>query len=74
MKALVRQTVIFDKLFWRKAAARNWLRRHGYKYGDVDEKANTYRFRQRDPSDFDPKSFRTLSFMSGLKVVFGHVR
>lgn len=72
-RVLVRQSVLFDKLFWRKAQARAWLKAHGYRYGDIDEKPNTYRFRQRDPNDFQ-KPMVTVTFMRGLKVVMGHLR
>ncbi len=47
------QTVVFPKARWTLARARAWLREHDFETPAVDETENAYRFRQRDPGDFD---------------------
>lgn len=44
------QSVIFDKTQYNRNKAKSWLSDHGFKNGDIDEKENSYRFRQFDPS------------------------
>ena len=44
------QTVIFTKKDWTIAKAKSWLSNHKMRSDKVDETANTYRFRQFDPS------------------------
>lgn len=57
-----------------KAKARKWLREHGHQSGDVDVRVKTYRFRQRNPKDFEPASFRTIVLANGVEVVLGHLK
>jgi hypothetical protein len=45
------QSVVFDKDNWTVKKAIKWLMKHGYDGLDVDEKPNTLRFRQIEPSD-----------------------
>src|SRR5574337_1130132 len=52
------QSVLFDKAHWSLADARRWLRDHKFKSGLVDEKENTYRFRQKSPGLY--KEFSTI--------------
>jgi hypothetical protein len=47
------QSVIFDKATWDENRARKWLTDHNMKAGKVDSTANTIRFRQEDPADFE---------------------
>ena len=47
------QTILFPKARWTLQRARAWLREHDWKDDKVDETENAYRFRQRDPGDFD---------------------
>lgn len=44
------QSIVFPKGRWNLDRARAWLFRHGYKYGKVDKKPHTYRFRQLNPN------------------------
>lgn len=47
------QSLIFPKAKWDSAAdARKWCRDHGFKSSKLDETETSYRFRQRDPGDF----------------------
>jgi hypothetical protein len=67
------QTLIFSKEKFTKASAKAWAKKHGFKFGKVDEKTNTYRLRQRDPGEFE--TFRTISFKTrpGLKAVVAKI-
>jgi hypothetical protein len=50
--------------------AKAWLKKHGFRRA-LDEKPNTYRARQADPSLFLKGSFRTIEFANGIKAVIG---
>lgn len=43
------QTLIFLRNEWSLKQAKEYLKLHGYTHRDVDIKAHSYRFRQRDP-------------------------
>jgi hypothetical protein len=63
------QSVIFDKDNWSLTDAKKWLKDHDFKTS-VDEKENTFRFRQKEPDQFS--SFRTSDEKKpGLKFVYG---
>lgn len=55
------QSVLFDKDIWTRAKARAWLKENDLKSDKLDETEDNFRFRQRDPGDFKPRSFRTIS-------------
>lgn len=55
------QSVLFDKEIWTRAKARAWLKENDLKSDKLDETEDNFRFRQRDPGDFKPRSFRTIS-------------
>ena len=40
----------------------------------ADETGRSYRFRQRDPKDFVPNSFRTINPTEGVALVLGHLK
>jgi hypothetical protein len=63
------QSVIFDKDKWTIETAKEWLANHDFKSNKVDEKEDTYRFRQQDPSGF--KRFRTISGGDGINLIVG---
>jgi HK97 family phage prohead protease len=46
------QTLVFPKAFWKLADAKKWCKDHDYKT-DLDETGDSFRFRQRDPGDFE---------------------
>ena len=58
---LTTQTVVFDKEEWSEADAKEWLKDHDLKASKVDETDDSFRFRQRDPGDFESGSFRTIT-------------
>ena len=58
------QSILFDKAAWTPAQARAWLSAHDFLYGGMDEggaQAEHYRFRQREPREFQADSFRTIA-------------
>lgn len=66
------QTLIFAKSkFENKDDAKKWAKEHKFKNGDVDETEDSFRLRQIDPDQFDPKSFRTIDIDKGIKAVIG---
>ena len=65
------QSILFRTRYYSVASAKRWLREHGYKGLVVDTTENYHRFRQEDPEDFDPDSFRTVGFSKTIKAVVG---
>ena len=59
------QSIVFDKT-WTLAKAKAWLKKHKYK-SSVDEKANTWRFRQTAPNP--KKRYFTVPVHTGIKFV-----
>lgn len=52
-EGFVVQTLIFPKSKWDSLEeCKKWAKDHGYKYGDVDETEDSWRMRQREPSEF----------------------
>jgi signal peptide peptidase SppA len=61
------QTLIAPKKKWESLdAARNWAKEHGYRVDKVDDTANAWRFRQRDPNDF--RQLRTICINPGRET------
>ncbi len=59
------QTVIFaPKSEWTQEKAAAWLEKHDFHASKVDETEDSYRFRQREPEEFENGSFRTIEMMS----------
>lgn len=70
------QTVICSKTrFKTLAAAKRWIRDHNFKVSHEgkkpDETSTSFRFRQRDPGDFQTGSFRTIALDRGVSAVIG---
>lgn len=55
------QSILFDKDIWTLAKAKAWLKENDFKSSKLDETEDNFRFRQRDPGDFKPRSFRTIT-------------
>jgi len=69
------QTVICSKDRFDSAdAARSWVKAHDFKSTKTDETERSYRFRQREPGDFQPGSFRTISLTDGVSAVIGRLK
>jgi len=65
------QSIIFKNRYWTTDRAKKWLQQHGFDGLDVDIKTDYLRFRQRDPSIFDTKSFRTIDLTKSIKAIVG---
>jgi hypothetical protein len=70
------QSVGMKKPEWdSKFRRETWLRNHGFKttFGSkgVDETETSYRYRQRDPSEF--KSYTTKVLNNGVFLVLGNI-
>ena len=63
------QSLIFSKENFTEKQAKDWAKNHDFIYGYVDEKENTYRIRQQEPSDFE--NMRTIEMREGVKAVIG---
>ncbi len=76
-KATVLQTLILAKDIFRTVAeAKKWISDHNFavKEGAPDETGTSYRFRQREPSEFRPGTFRTIDVTEGVKGVVGELK
>ena len=67
------QSIIFYKSGYSKEDAINWLKKHTKKY-DIDEKTNTYRARQKEPSLFDKTTFRIKEITKYIDFVLGKLK
>ena len=67
------QTIIFDKRHFTKTQAREWITRYGEAAGKADEAGtgNYFRYRQREPGDFEKGSFRTITLAPDVKAIIG---
>lgn len=71
---MVLQSVIFNKRYFTKESAREWLRIHNLKSSSIEETDSFFRFRQRNPSEFDENSFRTVKITKGITSVMGKLK
>lgn len=68
------QTLIMSKTrFKTKAEAKTWAQEHGFKNDDVRETSQSWRLRQKQPSEFNQTSFRILAMTRGVQAVVGRV-
>ena len=63
------QSLIFSKDKFSEKSAKDWAKKHDFIYGYTDEKENTFRIRQQEPSDFT--NMRTIEMTKGVKAVIG---
>ena len=70
---MIVQSVLISKDEYSLDQAKSWLEAHDYQTG-VDEKQDSFRFRQREPKDFNPQSFRTVEITKGIKFVIGRLK
>lgn len=73
-KATEVQTLILSKeRFETKEEANAWVSEHDFKIkeGAPDETEESWRYRQREPSEFVEGSFRTIELTDGVKAVIG---
>lgn len=66
------QTLILSKeKFKTRADAKKWVVDHDFKSTKIDETSTSFRFRQKEPSDFIEGSFRTITITDGVSAVIG---
>lgn len=63
------QSVIFDKNYFTKYEALKWIKQHKFKHSKIDEKHDTFRFRQYEPYLFKYMRYKKLT--NGVSVVIG---
>lgn len=69
------QSLLFPRSKFDASSARRWARQHGYRATKTHTTGDYVRVRQRPPSEFKARSFRTIPFgHSGIKAVIGHLR
>lgn len=68
------QSILFDKEKFTLEEAKKWLEKHNFKNEKVDETDKYYRFRQREPDEFIPDSFRTIEITDGIKAIVGRLK
>ena len=65
------QSVVFHKDKWTKEKAEKWLSKHSkFKNNGVDEKEDTWRFRQINPEEF--KKFKSKKKKNGITFIYGY--
>jgi len=65
------QTLLLDKSYFDARDARGWAKRHGFLASKIDITERHYRFRQAEPSAFEPQGFRTMKLRPGVQAVVG---
>lgn len=66
------QTLIFAKSRFPSAGdATDWAKSRDFRAHKVDETGQSFRLRQRDPSDFTRGSLRTIQLTNGVQAVIG---
>jgi hypothetical protein len=76
-KQMVMQTLILSKeTFPTREGASKWVRDHDFKVkaGAPDETGDSWRFRQREPGDFQDGTLRTIEVTDGVKGVVGRLK
>lgn len=61
------QSLLFDRDFFTPSEAKNWARKHGFRYGKVHSTNRYHRLRQYSPLGEGP--FRTIKFTEGIKAI-----
>lgn len=74
MASMIMQTLIFLKSKFTKEQAISWAKSHGKKHNSVRETSDSFRLRQRPPSDFDNSTYRTVKLTDGVSAVLGKLK
>jgi HK97 family phage prohead protease len=72
--SMIIQSLVFDQEKFSKEEAAKWLEEHGYQDNGVDETEGSFRYRQREPGEFDEESFRTIEIKPGIIAVIGKMK
>jgi hypothetical protein len=62
------QTIVFPKANFNKHQAISWLMEHGHHANQIDEKPNTWRFRQHPPTF---NKYYTITLPEKVELVYG---
>jgi len=68
------QSLIFSKEKFTREEAVAWAKEHDFSSSKVDEKEETFRLRQREPSEFKEDSFRTIDLTEGVQAIIGNLK
>ena len=77
------QSLLFERPRWDVSKAKAWARSHvcevegrrvRCRAGTAELTQDHVRLRQRDPRDFAPGMFRTVTLGQGVKAIMGHKR
>jgi HK97 family phage prohead protease len=74
-QSMIVQSLIFSKEVFKTAdSAKKWATDHGFNADKVDDTEDSFRLRQREPSEFDESTFRTIDITEGVKAVAGKIK
>lgn len=74
MGSMVVQSLIFDNSKFKEEEATKWAEDHSFNKDKVDATGESFRLRQKDPSEFEPDSFRVIEIKPGVKAVVGKLK
>jgi len=69
MKSFI-QSILFSRNKYTPLQARNWLKKHGFKFNDLDIKPLHLRFRQKYP--YKKYSYKTKRISYGIEFIVGY--
>lgn len=72
--SMILQSLIFDKSKFTAKGAQKWAKDHNFSESNVDETGDSIRLRQKDPSEFDDSTFRTVPITEGITSVMGKLK
>ncbi len=61
--------ILFDKKWWKKKSAQQWLKRYHYEHRENTTSKNFYRFQQLIPQVIGA-TFYTIVLQNGIELVF----
>lgn len=71
---VIQSLILSKEEYESREEARSWIVENGYRADKIDETEVSYRFRQREPSEFIEGSFRTIDITDGVKAVIGRIK
>jgi len=69
---VIQSLILSKERFETEASARKWVKDHDFEDHGVDETETSWRFRQRNPDEFE--SIRTIELDDGVKAVGGRLK
>ena len=68
-KKSIVQSVVLNKDHFTKNQAIKWIKDNGFENNGIDEKENTFRFRQYNPEDLKGRRYITKKFNGGIELI-----